>query len=147
MTNYQAPSRATPQTHQRSSEKLARIPVKVEQKDTTLRKPDWIRVKLSAGQEITNVKKLLRESGLHSVCEEAACPNLAECFQHGTATFMIMGDLCTRRCPFCDVAHGKPQALDENEPRQLAEAVQKLALKYVVITSVNRDAGRERYRR
>jgi lipoic acid synthetase len=143
MTNYQAPSRATPQTHQRSSEKLARIPVKVEQKDTTLRKPDWIRVKLSAGQEITNVKKLLRESGLHSVCEEAACPNLAECFQHGTATFMIMGDLCTRRCPFCDVAHGKPQALDENEPRQLAEAVQKLALKYVVITSVNRDDLRD----
>ena len=143
MTNYQAPSRATPQTHQRSSEKLARIPVKVEQKDTTLRKPDWIRVKLSAGQEITNVKKLLRESGLHSVCEEAACPNLAECFQHGTATFMIMGDLCTRRCPFCDVAHGKPQALDVNEPRQLAEAVQKLALKYVVITSVNRDDLRD----
>lgn len=143
MTNYQAPSRNTPQTHQRSSEKLARIPVKVEQKDTTLRKPDWIRVKLSAGQEITNVKKLLRESGLHSVCEEAACPNLAECFQHGTATFMIMGDLCTRRCPFCDVAHGKPQALDENEPRQLAEAVHKLALKYVVITSVNRDDLRD----
>lgn len=143
MTNYQAPSRNTPQTHQRSSEKLARIPVKVEQKDTTLRKPDWIRVKLSAGQEITNVKKLLRESGLHSVCEEAACPNLAECFQHGTATFMIMGDLCTRRCPFCDVAHGKPQALDEKEPRQLAEAVHKLALKYVVITSVNRDDLRD----
>ena len=143
MTNYQAPSRNTPETHQRSSEKLARIPVKVEQKDTTLRKPDWIRVKLSAGQEITNVKKLLRESGLHSVCEEAACPNLAECFQHGTATFMIMGDLCTRRCPFCDVAHGKPQALDENEPRQLAEAVHKLALKYVVITSVNRDDLRD----
>lgn len=143
MTNYQAPSRATPQTHQRSSEKLARIPVKVEQKDTTLRKPDWIRVKLSAGQEITNVKKLLRESGLHSVCEEAACPNLAECFQHGTATFMIMGDLCTRRCPFCDVAHGKPQALDVNEPRQLAQAVQKLVLKYVVITSVNRDDLRD----
>ena len=143
MTNYQAPSRATPQTHQRSSEKLARIPVKVEQKETTLRKPDWIRVKLSAGQEVTNVKKLLRESGLHSVCEEAACPNLAECFQHGTATFMIMGDLCTRRCPFCDVAHGKPQALDENEPRQLAQAVHKLALKYVVITSVNRDDLRD----
>ena len=143
MTNYQAPSRNTPQTHQRSSEKLARIPVKVEQKETTLRKPDWIRVKLSAGQEVTNVKKLLRESGLHSVCEEAACPNLAECFQHGTATFMIMGDLCTRRCPFCDVAHGKPQALDENEPRQLAEAVHKLALKYVVITSVNRDDLRD----
>ncbi len=143
MTNYQAPSRSTPQTHQRNSEKLARIPVKVEQKDTTLRKPDWIRVKLSAGQEINHVKKLLRESGLHSVCEEAACPNLAECFQHGTATFMIMGDLCTRRCPFCDVAHGKPQALDVHEPRQLAEAVQKLSLKYVVITSVNRDDLRD----
>ncbi len=143
MSNYQAPSRATPETHQRNSEKLARIPIKVEQKETTLRKPEWIRIKLPTGQETAKIKQLLRESQLHTVCEEAACPNLAECFKHGTATFMIMGDLCTRRCPFCDVAHGKPQPLDEKEPRQLAEAVQKMALKYVVITSVNRDDLRD----
>ena len=143
MSNYQAPSRTTPQTHQRSSEKLARIPIKVEQKQAILRKPDWIRIKLPTGQETLQIKQLLRESKLHTVCEEAACPNLAECFKHGTATFMIMGDLCTRRCPFCDVAHGKPLPLDENEPYQLAEAVQKMALKYVVITSVNRDDLRD----
>lgn len=143
MSNYQAPSRATPQTHQRNSEKLARIPIKVEQRETTLRKPEWIRIKLPSGQETAQIKQLLRESKLHTVCEEAACPNLAECFKHGTATFMIMGDLCTRRCPFCDVAHGKPLPLDENEPHQLAEAVQKMALKYVVITSVNRDDLRD----
>jgi lipoic acid synthetase len=143
MSNYQAPSRATPQTHQRNSEKLARIPIKVEPKETTLRKPEWIRIKLPSGQETTRIKQLLRESKLHTVCEEAACPNLAECFKHGTATFMIMGDLCTRRCPFCDVAHGKPLPLDVNEPHQLAEAVQKMALKYVVITSVNRDDLRD----
>jgi lipoic acid synthetase len=143
MTDYQAPSRATPETHQRNSEKLARIPIKVEITETPLRKPDWIRIKLPTGQETAKIKQLLRESKLHSVCEEAACPNLAECFKHGTATFMIMGDLCTRRCPFCDVAHGKPQALDVNEPRQLAEAIQTMALKYVVITSVNRDDLRD----
>lgn len=143
MSNYQAPSRTTPETHHRNSEKLARIPIKVEPKETILRKPEWIRIKLPSGQETAKIKQLLRESQLHTVCEEAACPNLAECFKHGTATFMIMGDLCTRRCPFCDVAHGKPKPLDENEPRQLAEAVQKMALKYVVITSVNRDDLRD----
>lgn len=143
MTDYQALSRATPETHQRNSEKLARIPIKVEITETPLRKPEWIRIKLPSGQETSRIKQLLRESKLHTVCEEAACPNLAECFKHGTATFMIMGDLCTRRCPFCDVAHGKPQALDVNEPRQLAEAVQTMALKYVVITSVNRDDLRD----
>ena len=143
MTNYQALSRSTPQTHQRSGEKLARIPIKVEQPQTALRKPDWIRIKLPAGDEINRVKQLLRESQLHTVCEEAACPNLTECFQQGTATFMIMGDLCTRRCPFCDVAHGKPLPLDANEPRHLAEAVRALALNYVVITSVNRDDLRD----
>lgn len=143
MTDYQAPSRSTPETHQRNSEKLARIPIKVEIPETTLRKPDWIRIKLPSGQETSRIKQILRESKLHTVCEEAACPNLAECFKHGTATFMIMGDLCTRRCPFCDVAHGKPIALDADEPFQLAEAVQKMALKYVVITSVNRDDLRD----
>jgi len=141
--NNKAPSRATPETHQRSAEKLARIPIKVEPSDTVLRKPDWIRVKLSDSPEVNAIKKLLRENQLHTVCEEAACPNLSECFQHGTATFMIMGDLCTRRCPFCDVAHGKPLPLDANEPRQLAHAIKTLALKYVVITSVDRDDLRD----
>ena len=143
MTDYQALSRTTPDTHQRNSAKLARIPIKVEITQTPLRKPDWIRIKLPSGQETSRIKQILRESKLHTVCEEAACPNLAECFKHGTATFMIMGDLCTRRCPFCDVAHGKPLPLDVNEPRQLSEAVQKMALKYVVITSVNRDDLRD----
>jgi lipoic acid synthetase len=140
---YQAPSRSTPESHQRNAEKLARIPIKVETTQTPLRKPEWIRVKISASDEITRIKHLLREHQLHTVCEEAACPNLAECFQHGTATFMIMGDLCTRRCPFCDVAHGKPLALDKDEPQNLADAIKLLALKYVVITSVDRDDLRD----
>ena len=140
---YSAPSRSTPESHQRDSEKLAKIPIKVEPTETPLRKPDWIRIKLSTSDEITRIKQLMRERNLHSVCEEAACPNLNECFQHGTATFMIMGDLCTRRCPFCDVAHGKPLPLDKNEPAQLADAIQAMALKYVVITSVDRDDLRD----
>jgi lipoyl synthase len=140
---YSAPSRSTPESHQRNTEKLAKIPIKVEVPETVLRKPDWIRIKLSASDEITRIKQLMRERNLHSVCEEAACPNLAECFQHGTATFMIMGDLCTRRCPFCDVAHGKPLPLDKDEPVQLADAIQAMALKYVVITSVDRDDLRD----
>lgn len=139
----QAPSRATPESHQRKADKLSRIPVKVEQSDTLLRKPEWIRIKISSDEGVTRIKQLLREHNLHTVCEEAACPNLAECFQHGTATFMIMGDLCTRRCPFCDVAHGKPLPLDKDEPRQLALAIKALALKYVVITSVDRDDLRD----
>ncbi len=103
------------------------------------RKPSWIRAKAAVGKEVTQLKSLLREHELHTVCEEAACPNLGECFSHGTATFMIMGDVCTRRCPFCDVAHGRPKPLDMNEPEHLAEAVAKMNLKYVVITSVDRD--------
>ncbi|MEI6708569.1 MAG: lipoyl synthase [Methylococcales bacterium] len=140
---YSAPSRSTPESHQRNSEKLAKIPIKVEVRETVLRKPEWIRIKLSASEEITRIKQIMRERNLHSVCEEAACPNLSECFQHGTATFMIMGDLCTRRCPFCDVAHGKPLPLDVNEPAHLADAIQAMALKYVVITSVDRDDLRD----
>jgi lipoic acid synthetase len=140
---YKASSRSTPESHQRNTEKLARIPIKVEPVETPLRKPDWIRMKVTASDEIVRIKKLLREHQLHTVCEEAACPNLAECFQHGTATFMIMGDLCTRRCPFCDVAHGKPLALDKNEPQNLANAIQAMALSYVVITSVDRDDLRD----
>ncbi|MDO8941293.1 MAG: lipoyl synthase [Methylicorpusculum sp.] len=140
---YQAPSRLTPESHQRNVEKLSRIPIKVEPAETTLRKPDWIRVSLSAGEEVNRIKQLLRENNLHTVCEEAACPNLAECFKHGTATFMIMGDLCTRRCPFCDVAHGKPLPLDQDEPQHLAKTIKAMALKYVVITSVDRDDLRD----
>lgn len=143
MTSYSAPSRSTPESHQRNTEKLAKIPIKVETTDTVLRKPEWIRIKLSASDEITRIKQIMRERKLHSVCEEAACPNLSECFQHGTATFMIMGDLCTRRCPFCDVAHGKPLPLDQDEPAQLADAIHAMALKYVVITSVDRDDLRD----
>lgn len=139
----QAPSRSTPESHKRNAEKLARIPIKVEHSETVLRKPDWIRIKISSSDEITRIKQLLREHKLHTVCEEAACPNLAECFQHGTATFMIMGDLCTRRCPFCDVAHGKPLPLDKDEPQHLANAIKAMALKYVVITSVDRDDLRD----
>ncbi len=137
--SHQAPSRSTPETHQRNADKLARIPIKVEKTETVLRKPDWIRIKVPAGDNVAKIKKRLRANSLHSVCEEAACPNLGECFSHGTATFMIMGDLCTRRCPFCDVAHGRPQALDANEPENLANTIKQMALRYVVITSVNRD--------
>jgi len=136
---FNSPSRTTPETHQRNADKLSRIPVKVETGQALLRKPEWIRVKLSANEGITRIKQLLRENNLHSVCEEAACPNLTECFSHGTATFMIMGDICTRRCPFCDVAHGKPQPLDPQEPNKLAVAIKAMQLNYVVITSVDRD--------
>jgi len=138
-----APSRFTPETHQRNADKLSRIPVKVEKPEQILRKPDWIRIKLPSGDQVNRIKQSLREHRLHTVCEEAACPNLSECFSHGTATFMIMGDLCTRRCPFCDVAHGKPQPLDAEEPANLAATIAAMALKYVVITSVNRDDLRD----
>lgn len=134
-----APSRNTPETHQRNADKLSRIPVKVENPDTLLRKPDWIRIRVPAGDKVAKIKRVLRDNALHTVCEEAACPNLGECFSHGTATFMIMGDLCTRRCPFCDVAHGRPQPLDPDEPHNLAKTIQQMALNYVVITSVDRD--------
>jgi lipoyl synthase len=138
-----APSRSTPESHQRNHDKLARIPIKVEPQTEVLRKPDWIRIKLNANSEIDRLKQTLRANKLHTVCEEAACPNLGECFSHGTATFMIMGDLCTRRCPFCDVAHGKPLPLDANEPLNLAQTIAQMKLKYVVITSVDRDDLRD----
>lgn len=123
----------------RGAEKVRRIPIKVVPTDQPLRKPDWIRIRLTANPEVDRIKGILRQRKLASVCEEASCPNLSECFSHGTATFMIMGEICTRRCPFCDVAHGKPNALDPDEPRQLAEAVAEMQLKYVVVTSVDRD--------
>jgi lipoic acid synthetase len=123
----------------RGADKVRRIPIKVVPTDDLPRKPDWIRVKIPASPEISRIKDILRTRKLASVCEEASCPNLGECFSHGTATFMIMGEICTRRCPFCDVGHGKPNPLDPDEPRQLAEAIQEMALTYVVVTSVDRD--------
>lgn len=127
----------------RGAEKVARIPVKVIATDNPARKPDWIRVRIPASPRINEIKDKLRKHKLHTVCEEAACPNLGECFGGGTATFMIMGDICTRRCPFCDVAHGRPNPLDASEPAQLAAAIADMALRYVVITSVDRDDLRD----
>jgi len=129
----------------RGADKTARIPVKVEVKprDQRLRKPKWIRARFTGTPEVLKLKSILREKGLHTVCEEAACPNLGECFGNGTATFMIMGDICTRRCPFCDVGHGRPNPLDEKEPTHLAETIELMKLKYVVITSVDRDDLRD----
>jgi lipoic acid synthetase len=127
----------------RGAEKVARIPVKIEPTERPPRKPDWIRIKASASPKVQALKRTLREMRLHTVCEEAACPNLSECFGHGTATFMIMGDICTRRCPFCDVAHGRPNALDSEEPANLAATIQAMGLSYVVITSVDRDDLRD----
>lgn len=123
----------------RGAQKVARIPVKVIPTVDLLKKPDWIRVKVPASPKINSIKQKLREHKLASVCEEASCPNLGECFSNGTATFMIMGEICTRRCPFCDVAHGKPKPLYADEPRELAEAIAEMGLRYVVITSVDRD--------
>ena len=123
-------------------EKTSRIPIKIIPRDA-LKKPAWIKMQLPNTSEYMRVKNLLSEQKLHSVCEEASCPNIAECFSHGTATFMILGDLCTRRCPFCDVAHGKPNPPDDQEPRHLAESILRLELKYVVITSVDRDDLRD----
>jgi lipoyl synthase len=128
---------------QKAAAKLSRIPVKVEQAEV-LKKPEWIRVK--AGSPTTRfyeIKQILREHKLHTVCEEASCPNIGECFGKGTATFMIMGDKCTRRCPFCDVGHGRPDPLDMDEPLNLAKTIAALKLKYVVITSVDRDDLRD----
>ncbi|MBC5784156.1 lipoyl synthase [Ramlibacter sp. USB13] len=128
---------------QKAAAKLSRIPVKVEQGEI-LKKPEWIRVKAgSATSRFYEIKQILREHKLHTVCEEASCPNIGECFGKGTATFMIMGDKCTRRCPFCDVGHGRPDPLDVNEPENLAKTIAALKLKYVVITSVDRDDLRD----
>ena len=127
----------------RGAEKVARIPIKVVPSEKVKRKPSWIRAKAPTTTEVKRLKKVLREQKLVTVCEEAACPNLGECFTKGTATFMIMGDICTRRCPFCDVGHGRPEPLDANEPASLAETIKAMALKYVVITSVDRDDLRD----
>ncbi len=143
MTSHIPPSRQDSEKYKRGAEKLSRIPIKVNKTSKALRKPLWIRAKAHSHPKIQKIKKLMRELGLSSVCEEAACPNLGECFTHGTATFMILGDICTRRCPFCDVAHGKPLPPDPIEPLNLAKAVTSLNLSYVVITSVDRDDLRD----
>jgi lipoic acid synthetase len=127
---------------QKGEAKTARIPIRVVPGER-LAKPDWIRVRLGHGQRFHEIKKILREHRLHTVCEEATCPNIGECFGKGTATFMILGDLCTRRCPFCDVAHGKPLPPDADEPANLARTIAALKLRYVVITSVDRDDLRD----
>lgn len=140
------PVRMEPGVKLRDGDKMALIPVKFmpEPNEELLRKPDWMRIKLPpSSQKIEHIKSTLRKNKLHSVCEEASCPNLAECFNHGTATFMIMGAICTRRCPFCDVAHGRPLALDPEEPKKLALTIKEMGLKYVVITSVDRDDLRD----
>lgn len=139
-------SRIAPGTKLRDADKMAHIPIKVvpSERETMLRKPEWLRIKLPRSSErIDQIKASLRKHDLHSVCEEASCPNLSECFNHGTATFMILGDICTRRCPFCDVGHGRPLAVNLEEPRKLALTLKDMALKYVVITSVDRDDLRD----
>lgn len=141
--SLESPSRQQPDTHQRGEDKLARIPVKWQPAAELPRKPDWIRVRAPTGAGVVRIKRLLREQGLATVCEEALCPNLGECFNRGTATFMILGDVCTRRCPFCDVAHGRPNPPDPREPEQLAQAIAAMGLRYVVITSVDRDDLRD----
>ncbi|NQZ81493.1 MAG: lipoyl synthase [Colwellia sp.] len=139
-------SRIEPGTKLRDADKMAHIPIKVvpSERETMLRKPKWLRIKLPRSSEkIDTIKSALRKHDLHSVCEEASCPNLSECFNNGTATFMILGDICTRRCPFCDVGHGRPLAVNQDEPKKLALTLKDMQLKYVVITSVDRDDLRD----
>lgn len=140
-TSTSSPRNITPEM--RSSDKVSRIPVKVVPLAQPLPKPKWIRSQVHGSAEVQRLKGILREARLHTVCEEANCPNLGECFGGGTATFMIMGGICTRRCPFCDVAHGKPDPLDADEPLNLARTIAAMNLKYVVITSVDRDDLRD----
>lgn len=129
-------------TKQRGAEKTARIPIKIVPQPAP-RKPEWIRMKVPDSARYHEIKQILRDNNLHTVCEEATCPNIGECFSGGTATFMILGDLCTRRCPFCDVAHGKPLPPDVEEPKKLAQTIAQMRLRYVVITSVDRDDLRD----
>jgi lipoic acid synthetase len=135
-------TRIDPTIKQRGADKMARIPIKIEAKEY-IPKPDWIRIRVPANNSVAELKTILRENKLHTVCEEASCPNLPECFSKGTATFMIMGDKCTRRCTFCDVGHGRPDPLDPNEPINLAKTISQMKLRYVVITSVDRDDLRD----
>jgi len=128
---------------QTGAAKTARNPIKIVPLQERLRKPQWIRAKIGSGAGYQEMKRILRENDLHTVCEEATCPNIGECFGKGTASFMILGDICTRRCPFCDVAHGKPLPPDADEPHNLARSIALLKLRYVVITSVDRDDLRD----
>ena len=123
--------------------KVSRLKIRPDSERKPIKKPNWIRIRHANSSKVNELKKTLRSQDLFTVCEEAQCPNLSECFNHGTATFMIMGQICTRRCPFCDVAHGRPKPLDKNEPGHLADTISKMALKYVVITSVDRDDLRD----
>ncbi|ASD66214.1 MULTISPECIES: lipoyl synthase [Pseudoalteromonas] len=140
------PVKMEPGVKLRDAEKMALIPVKVmpTEREEMLRKPEWLKIRLPKSSErIDGIKQAMRKHGLHSVCEEASCPNLSECFNHGTATFMILGAICTRRCPFCDVAHGRPLKPDAQEPEKLALTIKDMKLSYVVITSVDRDDLRD----
>jgi len=143
MSSNKTPSPPQPGVAQRGADKVARIPIKIEMTQQPQRKPHWIRAKSPSSPRVGQIKQLLRQNNLHTVCEEASCPNLGECFGNGTATFMIMGDICTRRCPFCDVAHGRPLPLDDDEPKKLSDTIALLNLAYVVITSVDRDDLRD----
>ena len=141
--NYNPQKPSVSESAQNAKDKLSRIPIKIDNTAPPLRKPDWIRIKLNNSDKVSKLKNTLRENRLHTVCEEASCPNLNECFGHGTATFMIMGDKCTRRCAFCDVGHGRPDPLDPEEPTNLAKTIALMQLNYVVITSVDRDDLRD----
>lgn len=133
----------TPLKELKGESKMSRLRHKPDPERERLRKPEWIRIDARSNANVKKVKQQLRDLKLHTVCEEASCPNLAECFSHKTATLMIMGAICTRRCPFCDVAHGRPMPLDPDEPKNVAATIKKLGLKYVVITSVDRDDLRD----
>ncbi len=137
-----APASLEPGVRQVAADKIARSPVQFADAPV-LRKPSWIRVRIPAGNAVANLKAKLRENRLVTVCEEATCPNIHECFSHGTATFMILGEVCTRRCSFCDVAHGRPKPPDPDEPLNLARTIADMRLKYVVVTSVDRDDLRD----
>ena len=144
-TTSMKPQRPEPGVPLRRADKVARIPIKVVPKDEPLRKPPWLKVKLPTASQAAKVRSMLRGNKLFTVCEEASCPNLPECFGHGTATFMILGQVCTRRCPFCDVGHGRPLPISDlaQEPAHLADAIKNMNLSYVVITSVDRDDLRD----
>jgi lipoyl synthase len=135
-------NKVDPHIKQTGKDKTSRIPIKIIPR-ARLDKPKWIKMQLPHSNEFSRIKNLLRDNKLNTVCEEASCPNIGECFSQGTATFMILGDLCTRRCPFCDVGHGRPLAPDINEPSNLAQTIMDMKLKYVVITSVDRDDLRD----
>ena len=142
VVNADAPASLQPGVKQVAGDKISRSPVQFAEAPV-LRKPSWIRVRIPSDNSVARLKAKLRENRLVTVCEEASCPNIHECFSHGTATFMILGEVCTRRCSFCDVAHGRPKPPDAGEPLSLATTVADMGLKYVVVTSVDRDDLRE----